>query len=87
MDGGAWQAIVHGITKSPTRLSDFTSLHRELISHVLWFRVAKKMRRKQNSFLQQTSSILMHMKPESLTFGFFAPHTTNQPPFPSLNEQ
>ena len=24
MDGGAWQAIVHGVTKSQTRLSDFT---------------------------------------------------------------
>ena len=25
--GGAWWAIVHGVVKSPTRLSDFTSLH------------------------------------------------------------
>ena len=24
MDGGAWQAAVHGVTKSRTRLSDFT---------------------------------------------------------------
>ena len=24
MDGGAWQAAVHGVTRSPTRLSDFT---------------------------------------------------------------
>ena len=24
MDGGAWQAVVHGVTKSRTRLSDFT---------------------------------------------------------------
>ena len=24
MDGGAWQAIVHGVTKSWTRLSNFT---------------------------------------------------------------
>ena len=24
MDGGAWKAAVHGVTKSPTRLSDFT---------------------------------------------------------------
>ena len=24
MDGGAWLAIVHGVTKSQTRLSDFT---------------------------------------------------------------
>ena len=27
MEGGAWQAIVHGVAKSRTRLSDFTSLH------------------------------------------------------------
>ena len=26
-DRGAWQAIVHGVAKSQTRLSDFTSLH------------------------------------------------------------
>ena len=26
MDGGAWQARVHGVTKSWTSLSDFTSL-------------------------------------------------------------
>ena len=24
MDGGAWQAVVHGVAKSQTRLSDFT---------------------------------------------------------------
>ena len=24
MDGGAWQATVHGVSKSQTRLSDFT---------------------------------------------------------------
>ena len=27
MDRGAWWAAVHGVTKSRTRLSDFTSLH------------------------------------------------------------
>ena len=27
MDRGAWQATVHGVTKSQTRLSNFTSLH------------------------------------------------------------
>ena len=26
-DGGAWQATVHGVAKSQTRLSNFTSLH------------------------------------------------------------
>ena len=27
MDGGAWQAAVHGVAKSQTRLSDFTFMH------------------------------------------------------------
>ena len=27
MDGGVWQATVHEVAKSQTRLSDFTSLH------------------------------------------------------------
>ena len=27
MDRGAWWATIHGITKSLTRLSEFTSLH------------------------------------------------------------
>ena len=27
MDGGAWQAAVHGVAKSRTRLSDFTFMH------------------------------------------------------------
>ena len=26
MEGGVWQATVHGVAKSRTRLSDFTSL-------------------------------------------------------------
>ena len=28
MDGGSWQATVHGVAKSQTRLSNFTSLHK-----------------------------------------------------------
>ena len=29
MDGGAWEATVCGVAKSQTRLSNFTSLHKE----------------------------------------------------------
>ena len=29
MDGGAWRATVHGVTKSKTQLSDFTTLMAE----------------------------------------------------------
>ena len=32
MDEGAWQATVHGVTRSRTRLNDFTSLHRLHVS-------------------------------------------------------
>ena len=39
MDGGAWLAAVHGVTKSRTRLSDFTfpihchALEKEMATH------------------------------------------------------
>ena len=39
MDGGAWKAAVHGVTKSRTRLSDFTftfhfhALEKEMATH------------------------------------------------------
>ena len=37
MDGGAWWAAVHGVTKSRTRLSDFTfhfhALEEEMATH------------------------------------------------------
>ena len=39
MDGGDWQAIVHGVAKSQTRLSDFTftfhfhALEKEMATH------------------------------------------------------
>ena len=34
MDGGAWWATVHGVTKSQTRLSDFTM--KELLTYAKW---------------------------------------------------
>ena len=37
MDGGAWQATVHGVAKSWTRLSDFTLFHlTSLLSYILF---------------------------------------------------
>ena len=39
MDGGAWQAAVHGVAKSRTRLNDFTftfhfpALEKEMATH------------------------------------------------------
>ena len=35
MDGGAWQAAVHGVTKSRTRLSNFT--HKLYKIHLIWW--------------------------------------------------
>ena len=34
MDGGAWWAIVHGVAKSRTRLSDFTFTFTALYFHI-----------------------------------------------------
>ena len=50
MDGGAWKAAVHGVTKSLARLSDFTftfhfhALEREMATHssVLAWRIPGK---------------------------------------------
>ena len=49
MDGGAWWAVVHGVAKSPTRLSDFpftfhfNSLEKEMATHssVLAWRIPR----------------------------------------------
>ena len=40
MDGGAWWAIVHGVAKSGTRLSDFTLLYSLLLYIPLWTRMS-----------------------------------------------
>ena len=34
IEGGAWWATVHGVAKSRTRLSDFTSLHFMYVSAI-----------------------------------------------------
>ena len=44
MDGGAWWATVHGVTKSRTRLSDFTTTQQlhcflHLTIHIRYFLV------------------------------------------------
>ena len=49
MDGGAWEAAVHGVAKSRTRLSDFTltfhfhALEKEIATHssVLAWRIPR----------------------------------------------
>ena len=42
MDGGAWWAIVHGVTKSRTRLNDFTFTF-TITSQNYWFKCNKIM--------------------------------------------
>ena len=52
MDGGAWKAVVHGVAKGRTRLSDFTftfhfhALEKEMATHssVLGSQVAQSKR-------------------------------------------
>ena len=45
MDEGAWWAVVHGVAKSRTQLSDFTftfhfhALEKEVATHVLAWRI------------------------------------------------
>ena len=41
IDGGAWWARVHGVTKSRTQLSDFTSLHFTLPKEEISFLLSK----------------------------------------------
>ena len=46
MDGGAWWATVHGVAKSRTWLSDFTSLHFDFsIGLPWWLRICLQCRR------------------------------------------
>ena len=60
MDGGAWWAVVHGVTKSRTRLSDFTltfhfhALEKEMATHssVLAWRIPGTGEPSFSSFLK-----------------------------------
>ena len=45
MNRGAWQATVHGVTKSQTRLSDYAQ-HKEL--SVSFFVIKKKLKEKND---------------------------------------
>ena len=45
MDGGAWQATVHGVTKSLTLLSDFTFTFSSLAKINVTLAVRKKKKK------------------------------------------
>ena len=52
MDREAWRAVVHGVAKSQTRLSDWTELNQDLRSHIFWY---------SDFFLRNFSSRHTHM--------------------------
>ena len=52
MEGGAWWATVHGVVKSQTRLSDFTSL---LQVQRMWVKKDRKMTRLERIRYEQSS--------------------------------
>ena len=53
MDGGPWQATVHGVTKSQTRLSDFTSLHFPATQLCNWYLLSgQSYEKKEEIFLK-----------------------------------
>ena len=70
MDGGAWWAAVHGVTKSQTRLSDFPftfyfhALEKEMATHssVLAWRISwtEELGGLQSPVLQSTTEVTEH---------------------------
>ena len=82
MDGGAWQAAVHGVAGSWTQLSDFTftfpflALEREIATHssVLAWRNVSNLRYADDTTLmaeseEELKSLLMKVKEESEKVG------------------
>ena len=53
MDREAWRAVVHGVTKSRTRLSDWTELN-DIIKENVVFNVKKSSRKKKNNYAVYT---------------------------------
>ena len=73
MDGGAWWAVVHGVAKSRTRLSDFTftfhfhSLEKEMATHssVLAWRIPRRAWWAAVSGVAQSQTQLMRLSSSS----------------------
>ena len=70
MDGGAWWAAVHGVTKNRTRLSDFTfTFHFHALEKVWWCELVVKIH-----FLHMVSSCSEKaMAPHSSTLAWKIP--------------
>ena len=62
MDGGAWEATVHGVVKSWTRLSDFTSLHFTSRQNKVYYNTLTKFVSKEGS-LQSLSRLRLFVTP------------------------
>ena len=73
MDRGSWQAVVHGVTKSGTRLSDFHTYIVIMQKHIL------KVQRVRHDWATELTGV---QKPDSAPL-FLAP--TAQPPFIGLS--
>ena len=52
MDGEAWWATVHGVTKSRTRLSDFTFFHFHCSSMAQWVKNLPERQETQEMWVQ-----------------------------------
>ena len=77
MEREAWRAVIHGVTKSLTRLSDWTELNwTELNSHLWIDQLKRKLTRKQN--LNDTIDLLglidiyRTFHPKTTNFTFFS---------------
>ena len=77
MDGGAWWAAVHGVSKSRTRLSDFTftfhfhALEKEMATHSsvlvdsLWFLFSRIWMSKSLEVVRETGGFCSKEHSES----------------------
>ena len=63
MDGGAWLATVHGVAKSRTRLSDFTSLAPR-----------KKSYDQPRQYIKKQRHYFADQGPSSQSYGFSSSH-------------
>ena len=71
MDGGAWWATVHGVTKSWTRLSDFTFTFNVILTVSLFCKlISQTLRGKVNLFPYQSAEIKWLYKIIVILFAF-----------------
>ena len=85
MDGGSWQAAVHGVAKSRTRLSDFAftfhfhALEKEMTTHssVLAWRIPGTGEPGGCRLWGHTESDMTEVTQHSIAYTLYAKHCTN----------